>query len=104
MYWDESVGDLEIKTGIGSKATALTIDASLDSTFVGNVSVGGYIQSNTSTTAALADVTDAINTAAGKIAGAMVYNTDTDNAVWAVGNADADIWVDGAGNTAHSPV
>lgn len=56
----------------------------------------------TSTTAALDAVGNAINTA-GKYEGKQLFNTDTDNPVWAVGSAAADIWVDGAGTTVHSP-
>jgi len=69
----------------------------------GDVQFRGYFLPNTTTTAALDAVGNAINTAAGKVQGAMVYNTDTDNPVYAVGNADGDIWVDGKGDTAHSP-
>ena len=63
-----------------------------------------YLQTAVTTTTALADVTDAINTAAGKVDGAMVFNTTTNKPVWAVGAADADVWVDATGSTAHSPV
>ncbi len=82
-----------------------TADASISAayTFSGNLISSGYIQVRLATTAALAAVGDAINTAAGKVQGSMVYNTDTDNPVYAAGNAAADIWVDGAGATAHSP-
>ncbi|KKK54559.1 hypothetical protein LCGC14_3083480, partial [marine sediment metagenome] len=72
--------------------------------FSGNLISSGYIQVRTSTDAALNAVGDAINTAAGKVQGSMVYNTDTDNPVYAAGNAAADIWVDGAGATANSPI
>ena len=58
----------------------------------------------TSTTTALADVTAAINTGANKVAGYMVFNTTTGAPVWATGNADADVWNDATGTTAHSPV
>ena len=63
-----------------------------------------YLQTAVTTTTALADVSDAINTAAGKVDGAMVFNTTTNKPVWAVGAADADVWVDATGSTAHSPV
>ena len=83
-----------------------TADASISAayTFSGNLISTGYIQVRTSTDAALNAVGDAINTAAGKVQGSMVYNTDTDNPVYAAGNAAADIWVDGAGATANSPI
>ena len=41
MWWDESVGDLEILTGIGAKTTALTIDASQNATFTGRITKTG---------------------------------------------------------------
>lgn len=56
-----------------------------------------------STTAALAAVGNAINTAS-KSAGRMVLNTTTSKPVWAVGAAAADVWVDATGATAHTPV
>lgn len=56
----------------------------------------------TTTTAALDAVGNAINTA-GKYQGRQLYNTDTDNPVYATGSAAADVWVDGAGTTVHSP-
>ncbi len=62
-----------------------------------------YFQVGLITSAALDAVGNAVNTDAGKVQGSMLYNTDTDNPVYAAGNAAADIWVDGAGATAHSP-
>ena len=61
------------------------------------------VQLTTTTTAALDAVGNAINTSDNKIAGSAAYNTTTDNPVYAVGPAAADIWVDGAGTTVHSP-
>lgn len=58
----------------------------------------------TSTTTALADITDAINTGAAKVAGYQVFNTTTNTPVWAVGDTDGAVWVDGVGTTAHTPV
>ena len=80
--------------------------ASIEAVLTGEISShthagGGAV---TSTTSALADITNSINTNADKVAGTMVYNTDTDNPVWAVGGANGDIWVDGVGATAHTPV
>jgi hypothetical protein len=57
----------------------------------------------TATTAQLADVGHAINTA-NKHAGTCVFNTTTNKPVWAVGSAAADVWKDAAASTAHSPV
>jgi len=73
-------------------------------TFSGDLISSGYFQVRTTTTAALEAVANAINTAAGKVQGAMVYNTTTDIVVWAAGNADADVWVDAQGATEHSPI
>lgn len=58
----------------------------------------------TSTTAALAAIGNAINTAAEKEAGFMVFNTTTGAPVWASGNTDGAVWVDATGATAHTPV
>lgn len=58
----------------------------------------------TATTAQLADVTHAVNTSAQKVEGACVFNSTTNLPVYAAGNADADVWVDATGSTAHSPV
>lgn len=57
----------------------------------------------TSTTAALVAIANAINTAAEKEAGFMVFNTTTSLPVWAVGNTDGAVWVDATGATAHTP-
>jgi hypothetical protein len=57
----------------------------------------------TTTTAALNDSSNAVNTSAAKVQGYVLYNTDTDNPVYATGNADNSVWVDGAGTTVHSP-
>lgn len=64
----------------------------------------GYLQLRTATTAQLNDITALVNTAAGKIQGAVVYNSTTDNPVYATGNTDGAAWVDGAGTTVHTPV
>lgn len=56
-----------------------------------------------STTAALADVDDAINTE-GKYAGKVVFNSTTGALVVAVGAAADDVWNTAAGAAAHTPV
>lgn len=71
---------------------------------LGDLDMTGYIHPNTATDAELNDITDAINTDIGKIQSAMVYNTTTDNPVYAVGAADGSVWVDGAGTTVNTPV
>ena len=69
-----------------------------------NLAISGYLQPNTATDTQLNDITHAINTDAGKVQGAMVYNTTTDNPVYATGNTDGAVWVDGAGTTVNTPV
>lgn len=58
----------------------------------------------TSTTAALESIANAVNTSASKVEGSMRFNTTTNKPVFAVGNADGDVWVDATGSTAHTPV
>lgn len=57
----------------------------------------------TSTTAALEDVADAINTT-GKFAGKGIFNTTTGIPAWATGSAAADDWNDATGASEHAPV
>ena len=71
------------------------------------ISVGRWIKVQNPpsyTTAELEDVTHACNTSVAKFAGSMVWNTTTSTPIWSVGSADADIWVDATGATAHTPV
>ncbi len=70
----------------------------------GGVLIDGYLQHKTATDTELNAVANAINTAAGKVQGAEVYNSTQDVPVYAVGNADASVWVDGAGTTVNTPV
>lgn len=49
MHWDESIGQLKFSTGIGTKASALTINASKLATFAGAVTVQGAVTYNSST-------------------------------------------------------
>jgi hypothetical protein len=72
--------------------------------FDDRVNLGSYLQLATATSTNLNDVTHAINTNTGKIQGAVVYNTTTDNPVYATGSTDAAVWVDGAGTTVNTPV
>lgn len=104
-------GDLTVEgafTSIGiddnADQTVLTLGADESATFAGDVEVSGYLTTATYTSTQLDDSTHAVNTGAGKVQGAMVYNTTTDNPVWAIGNADGDVWVDGAGTTVNNPV
>lgn len=90
VYEDPSLGiSTERKTTVGSLKDFI---------------VRGYIQPRTATDAELNDVTDSVNTDAGKVQGSMVYNSTTDNPVYSTGSLDASIWVDGAGTTVNTPV
>ena len=55
MVWDESVGDLEILTGIGAKTAALTIDSSQGATFAGAFTSLGIDDNATGTRLTLTD-------------------------------------------------
>jgi len=55
MQWDESVGDLEILTGIGAKTAALTIDSSQGATFAGAFTSLGIDDNATGTRLTLTD-------------------------------------------------
>lgn len=80
-------------------------DYTIRAEMLGNLSVlAGYIQSQLFTDTELDDITDAANTDKGKIQGAQVFNSSQNVPVWAVGNADGDVWVDGAGTTINTPV
>jgi hypothetical protein len=46
LEWDESAGELEIKTGTGSKTSALIIDSSQDATFAGNIDSKSFTSSS----------------------------------------------------------
>ncbi len=79
---------------------------------VNNTQTGGgfervLTQSDTAraaTTANFVEGLSAINKAADKVAGFMVFNTTTGAPVWATGNAATDVWNDATGATAHTPV
>jgi len=60
-------------------------------------------QSRTATTTTLEDISDSINTSALKVEGSRYFNTTTNVPVWAVGNADSDVWVNALGSTTHTP-
>ena len=64
----------------------------------GNVNLANF------TSAELNDITDAVNTSGGKVAGSMVFNSTLAHAVTAVGAADGDVWTDGVGATVNTPV
>lgn len=104
--------DLLFRTGPDTLAFERTSDAvkiieidaaTLDVDFAGAITAN-YITSQVVTTANLNDITNVVNTAAGKVQGAVVYNSTTDNPVYATGSADGSTWVDGAGTLVHTPV
>lgn len=64
----------------------------------------GAVATAVATTVELEDITDAINTDTAKVAGYMVFNTTTGAPVWAIGDADGDVWNDATGAVAHTPV
>ncbi len=72
----------------------------------GRVRDGGFdlMQIRVSTTAALEQLINAINTSSDKVAGYMLFNTTTSKPVWAVGPNDNSVWVDATGTTVHTPV
>ena len=97
MIWDESVGDLEILTGIGSKTSALTItvNQSVEPT---------HFKWPIAPTADLEDIGNVINTGDAKTQGTTYFNNNTNSLVMAIGSASGSLWVDTDGNTVHTPV
>lgn len=70
----------------------------------GSVNTGWRpLGSPVTTTTALNDITNIINTE-DKFDGGMVFNTTTNIPVWATGNTAGAVWVDATGATAHTPV
>ena len=110
MVFDESVGDMEFSTGIGAKTAALTIDASQNATFSGNIVVTGTVDGVDiaarlieATTAQLEDIAHSINTSADKVLGRAVYNSTTGVTVFAAGDTDGAVWQFHNATTAHTP-
>ncbi len=63
-----------------------------------------YIHHRSATDAELNAIGNAVNTDPGKIQSAQVYNTSQNRPVYAVGNANGDVWVDGGGVTRNTPL
>ena len=57
----------------------------------------------TATTAQLIAIANPINTTPDKVPGYMVWNTDTEIPVWAIGDTDGAHWYDSAGVDTHTP-
>ncbi len=70
----------------------------------GAFEVNNFFQNRTETQTNLLDSTHAVNTSAGKIAGAQVYDSTNGTPLWADGNADDSTWSDAAGAVVHTPV
>lgn len=71
-----------------------------------NVSIGlaaDYFQLQNVTSTNIASVTHAINTDAGKVAGAMIWDSTNNKIKVATGSADASTWVDADGTNAVTP-
>lgn len=103
--FDSSGADSGTLTHDGTDLNLTGVNAALfNITGFGGVLIDGYLQHKTATDAELNAIANAINTAAGKIQGAEVYNSTQDVPVYAVGNADGSVWVDGAGTTVNTPV
>ena len=56
------------------------------------------------TTVNLELIAATINTSAAKQEGSVVFNSTSNMPVYAVGNADGDVWVDATGATVHTPI
>ena len=56
------------------------------------------------TTAELVDISNVVNTSSDKEHGFRVFNTTTSIPVYALGDADGDVWTDSTGVTVHTPV
>ena len=79
------------------------VTGNVTGTLTGNVdSTAGYIQIRTATTAQIADVANAVNTA-GKAAGTIVFNTSLSTLKIATGALAASTWVNADGTTAVTP-
>ena len=62
----------------------------------------GVSQSNVATTTELTDITSNVNTM-NKQDGTCVFNTTTNQPVWASGRTAGSVWYDATGATAHTP-
>lgn len=71
--------------------------------FGGSIKSGTYMQMRTETATNIADVSNAVNTDNGKVAGAMIWDSTNSKIKIATGNADADTWVDADGTNAVTP-
>ena len=103
-----------LNDGLGSSSDVFSVSRTLEVidsfdiqtnlTTTGFITPGSYMQLFSATDAELNDITDAINTDVGKAAGAMLWNSDQGVPVFAQGDTDGALWVDGAGTTINTPV
>lgn len=108
LGWDGTILTVTGGLTVTGAFTSLGIDDNATATSL-TITVNQSVQPvsfrpPTATSAALNAIGNAINTGAAKVQGTMVYNTTTDNPVYAVGNTDGAVWVDGAGTTVNTPV
>ena len=79
------------------------VTGNITGTLTGNVdATAGYIQLRTATSAEIAAVANAVNTA-GKAAGTIVFDTTLSTLKIATGALAADTWVNADGTTAVTP-
>lgn len=100
-YGGITEADLVDKSAAETITGAWTFSGGLTAT---TAAASAYFQLPTYTDTELNAIANAVNTDAGKIQGAMVYNTTQDVPVYAVGDTDGAVWVDGAGTTINTPV
>ncbi len=87
----------------GTTPNTMSADIDMDGNDLLNV---GNIYRNppSATQTELRDISDTVNTMTNKVAGFQIWDSTNNRPVWAVGNADGDVWVDGVTSTVHTPV
>ena len=103
-----STNDVTIKNDVDANVIEIptgTVNVNL----LGNVAITGILTTGTTqvgleTTANLEDIAHVVNTGDQKTQGTMLFNSNTQNPVYAIGSAAGSVWVDGAGTTVHTPV
>jgi hypothetical protein len=105
--FDNTGGGLDIIGGVGGVTFATGVNVTINDTLTVNDQISmtsvALFNNRNATTAQLNDIAAQVNTQVDKRQGSQAYNSTTNNPVYAVGSADGDIWVDGAGTTVHTP-